>query len=140
MDSTCDGIDWTAKRVETRLIAAFRAMPHCPVYTVGSNVRTLVGGANAVTSALSWAAILEHDREGKTHLWAWARCRATRTSFSELVEGNGWKRSTVEASRRRAATTIAAHLRSTTSIPLDSEKTSKGSKVREAAEVEPAGA
>ncbi len=126
MDQDAHGTPWTRSRVEVRLIAAFRALPFCPVYTVGLRVKTVAGAENSLTTALSWGAFLKHDDDSRKYLWAWARCKAKRESFSELCRGNGWKQPTAERGRRRAADTIAARLRSTTSNSLDTEKTAIG--------------
>ena len=103
-------LSWSRGRVEARLIAAFRRMPSCPVYTIGSRVKSVTDDENAMTSVLSWAGFLDHDPDGRKYLWAWARCKATRTSFGELCRSMGWPRNTAETGRRRGAEIIAARL------------------------------
>ena len=109
--------------MEQRLIAAFRAMPSCPVYSTGRALLTLGGRRTPLTDVLEWGAVLDGDRDGRVFLLTWARCQATGEPFADAVRGKGCSRATAERGRRRAAETIAAHLRSTTSTPLDSEKT-----------------
>ena len=113
---------WTRSRVEGCLIAAFRAMPFCPVYTVGLRVKSVTDGDNAMTSVLSWAAFLDRDPDGRKYLWAWARCQATRTSFGELCRYMGWPRNTAETGRRRGAEAIAARLGTIVGIAIDTAK------------------
>ncbi len=92
-------------------MAAFRAMPNCPVYGVGSRLRAAATGRRtAMTDVLEWAALLAGDPDGRTYLRAWARCRATRETFAALVRGRGWAPATAERGRRRAADTIARGL------------------------------
>jgi len=106
------GEGWSRQRVEHRLIAAFRAMPSCPVYRHGRRLRPAEPGrdTSALTEVLNWARLLDHDPRARLYLWAWARCMATNASFAELCAGLGWKRSTAEVGRRRGAATLAAAL------------------------------
>ena len=98
---------WTRDRVEAALIDAFRRMPSCPVFsTEPARVRTAAGDRRtALTEVLEWTALLRDDQPAQRFLWAWARCRATRSSFGGNCRdrGKGWSRSTPEAGRRRAA-------------------------------------
>ena len=141
MDGTASSSDWTRGRVEARLIAAFRAMPSCPIYRRGPTIKAVAGGRHALTGALNWAPLLDHDPDAKAYLWAWARCRATRDSFSEHCRERGWRQSTAEAGRRRGADAIARSLSDAwPSSRLDIKKTSIGSSPRDAAALEPADA
>ena len=101
---------WTRERVETRLIAAFRLMPSCPVYGLGREIRTAAAGRTALTDVLEWSALLAGDSDARIYLWTWARCKASGASFGEQVRGLGWSRSTAEDGRRRAAEAIARAL------------------------------
>ncbi len=115
---------WTRRDVETRLVAAFVAMPSLPVFASGSRLQAAGAEerieATQVTTALQWATILADDAGARKYLWAWARCQATGTSFSELCKGMGWPRATVEAARRRGAAAIAQALNEC-ATRLDSE-------------------
>ena len=115
---------WTSADVERQLIEVFRLLPHCPVYSRGPAIRTPWETCTAVTDVLEWAGLLAGDSDGRKYLLAWARCRATRSSFGELCRGMGWPRATAEAGRRAALTIAAALARSDATKPgLDSGKT-----------------
>ena len=138
MDHDPHGTPWTRQRVEARLVAAFRAMPWCPIFRRGPANRTLTNGRNAVTAVLDWASLLDRDPDGRAYLWAWARCQATRESFSEHCSERGWRRSTAEAGRRRGAEAIARSLSGNEpSRPLDTKKTRVRSNVSDVAASEP---
>ena len=116
---------WTRGEVEARLVAAFTAMPACPVYGRAGRLRAAATNAgNDVTNVLAWAWLLDGDPDARKVLWAWARCRATRESFSELCREMGWARATVEAVRRRGADAIAARLNEACAIPDDPQERS----------------
>lgn len=122
------GTTWTRARVETRLIAAFKLMPGLPVYGIGGRqLRTAEDRRSTpLTDALEWASLLDGDPDGRKYLWAWARCQATRDSFGALCRGHGWKRTTVEVGRRRAAAAIAARLSAAASFPRPSSALDTG--------------
>ncbi len=109
---------WTRERVESRLIAAFRLMPGLPVYGRGRRMVVVEGGGEALSDVLAWSRLLDDDEDGRLFLWAWARCRATRASFGALCDGSGWKRTTAEVGRRRAARAIATQLSSPLAVKL----------------------
>lgn len=122
---------WTRERVEARLIAAFRAMPACPVYGHGPRIKTATDDQNSLTAVLNWARLLDRDPAARKYLWAWARCRATKDSYGALCRAMGWKRPTAEDGRRRGAMTIAkvlhsAALQSVAQARLDNHKDATG--------------
>lgn len=103
------GQDWTADRVEARLIAAFRAMPDHPVFSGAGGM--LLTGDPAASEAMNWATRFVPDRAERLTLLTWARCRAIGGSASALYTGFGWPRSTAERLRRRALDRVVACLR-----------------------------
>ena len=128
------GETWTREIVEARLIATFRKMPSCPVFSVGSSrMRTASGDRRTeMTDVLEWADLLRDDPDGRLQLWTWARCQATGSSFTEVCSAWPWSRATVERGRRRAAVALAAALNRralqprgemSDQVALDSEKT-----------------
>ena len=126
MDQGAQRIGWTRERVETRLIAAFRAMPACPVYGHGRRVKTASDQQSTLTDVLNWNQLLDRDPNGRKYLWAWARCRATKDSFGALCLAMGWKRSTAEDGRRRGALALAKALQSIANNQLDNHKEATG--------------
>ncbi len=127
------GTIWTRAQVEARLIAVFRQMPSCPVFSTGQRIRTTEAKRTPLTEVLEWAQLLDGDPDGKTYLWAWASNRARGDSFSGYCLDMDWNRRTAERGRRRAADALAAILSSAPpSRLLDRVKTGDGASPRAA--------
>ena len=104
------GNNWTVGLVEGRLIDAFRALPHHPVYTSSARVLGTLGDSGKETDALNWAKLYVTDKDESRALLTWARCRATGDSVRERYRALGWKRTTAERARQRALGRIVAGL------------------------------
>jgi hypothetical protein len=104
---------WTAEHVCLRMIEAFKALPHVPIYSPRSNVlQTALDQARPADLdliALSALYLKDHEEE-RLFLLTWARARAAGRSVRELCREHGWPRETFKRKRKKACLIIADHL------------------------------
>ena len=102
--------NWTAKRVEDRLIEAFCLLRGLSVYKDTNGLISRPFGRAERDWALNWARRFVPDRRDALALMTWARCRATGDSERECHREFGWSRNSAERARRRALNRIVAGL------------------------------
>lgn len=101
---------WTATLVSEHLVQAFRTLPGHAVFTSGGTIRAY-DAPPATADAFSWAPrFLADHPKARLRLFAWARCKAGRESWSAMCRDMGWPLSSADVSRKQAAEAIAAGL------------------------------
>jgi hypothetical protein len=106
------GAEWTGRRVEERLVEAFRKMPNRAIYSPRSGILQpalldqLIDGAGLI---LATHVILGHDSPARVELLTYARARARRCVRATCRE-MGVSRATFYRHVRAAAERVAAEL------------------------------